>query len=188
MTDNQPINIDSAVTTIILQRPQKHHVQAYEDWLKEIVPISKRFEGHRGVNVIRPHAGQDEYTIVLHFDSEQNLRKWLESDTRKELIEKVKPLLNSDESIEIQSGIEYWFTPHSAQKTAPAHKQYLITLSAIFPLTVLVPLGMEPLFALHPLLENLLVKKLIVAMVLVWMMIYVVMPRYVRLVSRWLYR
>jgi len=33
------------------------------------VPIAATAEGHRGVNVIRPHVGSRTYTIVLHFDA-----------------------------------------------------------------------------------------------------------------------
>lgn len=132
-----PIEVDSAVTTIIVQQPLKSQIQAYENWLREIVPLAQTAPGHRGVNVIRPHGLSSEYTIVLHFDSEIHLQHWLESETRRQLVEKVKPLLDIDEKIEIKTGLEFWFTPPEARKAAPPFKQFLITLSAIFPLSML---------------------------------------------------
>lgn len=67
-------------------------------------------------------------------------------------------------------------------------KQFLVTLSAIFPLTVIVPWALHPLFELTPALELMLVQKLAVACVIVFLMVYVIMPRYTRRVAGWLFR
>ena len=83
---------DSGVISKIIQRPCQKHVDAYEAWLKEIIPVAKEFEGHKGVNIIRPHKGHSDYTIALHFESETTLAEWLNSSERKRLIEKVRPL------------------------------------------------------------------------------------------------
>lgn len=188
MSAGIPIEIESAVTTVIVQRPYKSQVQAYENWLKEMVPLAQRAAGHRGVNVIKPHGQNDEYTIVLHFASETTLRQWLESETRREMIERVRPLLNTDEKIDIRTGLEFWFTPPETRKMAPPYKQFLLTWSAIFPLSVLIPLVLSPLFSALPFLSVSLVKPLLVSMLIVALMTFVVMPRYTRLVAKWLYR
>jgi uncharacterized protein len=111
----------------------------YEAWLKEITPEALRFPGRRGVNVIRPHDASGMYTIVLHFDTLEHLTAWLESDTRARLVEKVVALLVSGERIEIKSGVEFWFTPPPGYRQAKPYKQFLLTFSAIFPLTIVVP-------------------------------------------------
>lgn len=183
-----PIEIESAVTTIIMQRPYKDQIQAYENWLKEMVPLAQRAAGHRGVNVIKPHGQNDEYTIVLHFASETTLRHWLESDTRRQMIEKVRPFLNTDEKIEIKTGLEFWFTPPESKKMAPPYKQFLLTWSAIFPLSVLIPWLLSPLFSAIPFLSVPLVKPLLVSLLIVALMTFVIMPRYARLMANWLYR
>lgn len=188
MTSGIPINADSAVTTIIIQRPYKQHVRAYENWLQEIVPMAQAAPGHRGVNVIRPPRQSDEYTIVLHFDSEANLRGWLESDTRKRLTDTVRPFLNEDEKIDIRTGLEFWFTPPQGQPVAPPYKQFLITLSAIFPLSFLIPQVLAPVSDFIPFLGVPLVKAFLASLLIVGLMTFVIMPRYVRLVSRWLYK
>jgi quinol monooxygenase YgiN len=109
--DRDGIALQTPVTTVIQQRPKPEAVGRYEDWLKEIIPVAQQFAGHRGVNVIRPHDGSDAYTIVLHFDAIDNLQRWLSSDIRKRLMEKVQPFMRADESIEIKTGFEFWFTP-----------------------------------------------------------------------------
>lgn len=188
MSVSIPIEVDSAVTTIIVQHPHSQHIQSYENWLREIVPLAKTAPGHRGVNIIKPHGSGVAYTIVLHFDSEANLRGWLDSDTRKQLVEKVRPLLKSDETIDVKTGLEFWFTPQPATKAAPPYKQFLLTLSAIYPLSMLVPWLLSPLFAALPFLLTPFVKSFLVSLTIVGLMTYVIMPRYVRLVAKWLFR
>jgi hypothetical protein len=88
---------------------------------------------------------------VLHFDTLEHLQGWLGSETRQRLIAKIEPLLASDECVEIKTELEFWFTPPApAQKHAPSYKQFLLTLSVIFPLTVLVPWAPRPLFQVAP--------------------------------------
>ncbi|MFD1140651.1 antibiotic biosynthesis monooxygenase [Larkinella insperata] len=188
MAASIPIDIDSAVTTIIVQRPFKNQVHVYEDWLKEMVTLAQGATGHRGVNIIRPHGHNEGYTIVLHFASEASLRTWLESDTRRQMIEKVRPFLNTEEKIEIKTGLEFWFTPPEAKKLAPPYKQFLLTWSAIFPLSVLVPWLLTPILTALPFGSVPLLKPLLTSLVIVGLMTFVIMPRYVRLVAKWLYR
>jgi hypothetical protein len=139
------------------------------------------------VSVIRPHAASDAYTIALHFDSVANLRKWLDSETRVRLMEKIRPYLRAAEAINIKTGFEFWFTPPPSGKPAKPYKQFLVTLSAIFPLTIIVPWCLQTLFTWIPQFALPGVRQFIVAAIVVGLMVYVVMPRYTRAVSRWLF-
>jgi antibiotic biosynthesis monooxygenase (ABM) superfamily enzyme len=182
--------MENAIVTLVIQ----HHIVTgaeaqYEAWLKDIIPEAMRFNGHLGVNVIRPGGASGIYTVVLRFDSHDHVREWIESDTRRRLIERVEPLLAKGEQLEITTGLEYWFTPQGMeQKKAKPFKQFLVTLSAIFPLTVIVPWLMAPLFQAVPLLALPLVAKFCIALVIVFLMIYVIMPRYTKLIAHWLFR
>ena len=106
------------------------------------------------------------------------------------MVEELEPLLERGEKIDTVTGIEFWFTPPASagQKRAPPHKQFLVTLSVIYPLTLVVPWALRPLGDVLPALQHVLLGRLLVAVVIVWLMTYVVMPRYTRLLSRWLYR
>lgn len=187
MREPKDIRLDTPVTTVIRQRPKPGAASQYEDWLKEIVPIAQSFAGHRGVNVIRPQTASDAYTIVLHFDTIENLRGWLDSDVRMRFVDRIRPLLQ-EETIDINTGLEFWFTPPPGGKPAKPYKQFLVTLSAIFPLTIVVPWLLQPLFTAIPLLAVPVVHHFIIAACIVGMMTYVIMPPYVRRVSQWLYR
>lgn len=179
----------SDVVTLVIQ----HHVKParvpeYESWVKDIAPQARRFPGHMGVNIVRPHGTSSTYTVVLRFDSHAHLLGWVESGTRRELLERAGPYLLADEELEIQSGLEYWFTPppHKPLRARP-YKQFLITLSAIYPLTQLVPWLLSPLLHSAALREWPAVGNLLAVVVIVFLMVYVIMPRYSRLVAKWLF-
>lgn len=181
MDTKDEIKLETPVTTVIRQRPLPDGVARYEAWLKEIIPVAQSFAGHQSVNVIRPHAAGEAYTIVLHFDTIANLRKWLDSETRMRLVGEIRPYLHAQENIDIKAGIEFWFTPSSlAAKQAPPYKQFLITLSAIFPLTILVPWALRPLFHVLPALGLPGISHLLVAAIIVALMVYVIMRVHAR--------
>jgi uncharacterized protein len=163
--------------------------EEYEAWLREIGPIAGNAAGHRGVNVIRPSTGSRSYMIVLHFDKPEHLQQWLASEVWKRLILKVQDLLEDGEEAEIKTGLEFWFRPpNSEQKRAKPYKQCLITLSVIFPLTMLVPWLLTPLFRAAPVLGMTGISHFLVAGTIVTLMTYVIVPRYTRLIEAWLYR
>jgi hypothetical protein len=64
----------------------------------------------------------------------------------------------------------------------------LITLSVIFPLTMLLPWLLAPLFRAAPVLEVSAVTHFLTATMIVALMTYAIMPRYTRLMAAWLYR
>ncbi len=87
---------------------------------RKLLPIAQSFAGHQSVNVIKPHAAAEPYTIVLHFDTIANLRKWLNSDTRRRLVDTIKPYLHRAEDVDIRTGFEFWFTrPPSPSMRGP---------------------------------------------------------------------
>lgn len=176
--------------TLLIQHQVRADARAdYEAWLKDIAQAARAFPGHQGVSIIRPHAAGAPYAALLRFDSPEHLNGWIESPLRRRFIERAEPWLLSEQASEIQTGLEYWFTPPSV---APLHakpfKQFLVTLSAIYPLTQIVPWLLQPVLALEPLRRWPPLQGLVVVMAIVWLMVYVIMPRYTRLVSRWLFR
>jgi antibiotic biosynthesis monooxygenase (ABM) superfamily enzyme len=176
------------VTSVIQHRVQVGAQAQYEAWLQAITPAAQHFPGHQGVNIIRPSVGEDVYTIVLHFDTLEHLQGWLGSETRRRLSAEIQPLLASDECVEIKTGLEFWFTPPTPrQRHPPPYKQFLLTLSVIFPLTVLVPWALRPLFHIAPALGLPVVSNFVIAAVIVGLATYVIMPRYTRLLAGWLY-
>jgi antibiotic biosynthesis monooxygenase (ABM) superfamily enzyme len=184
-----PARGQSVMVSVIRHTVIPGRDQEYEAWLREMVPIAGSAEGHRGVNVIEPHTGSLTYTIVFHFDALEHLEQWLASEVWKRLILKVQHLIQDGDQVEIKTGLEFWFTPPgSEQKRAKPYKQFLIALSVIFPLTMLVPWLLTPLFRAVPILGTPAITHFLLTAVIVALMTWVIMPRYTRLMAAWLYR
>jgi antibiotic biosynthesis monooxygenase (ABM) superfamily enzyme len=172
----------------------RHQVKAgaevpYEAWLREINLAAQRIPGHVGVDILRPPQGAGLYTTVLRFDTLAHLQGWLASETRQGLIAQVEPLLVHSDPVDIKTGLEFWFTPPTpGQKHPPPYKQFLLTLSVIFPLTLLVPWALQPLFQAVPLIGLPGVRHFASVAVIVGLMTYVIMPHYTRWMAAWLYR
>lgn len=113
----------------------------------------------------------------------------MSSSERARLIEKVRPLLVTGDGVVIRSGLDYWFPQDAATAKVPVRwKQFLITWSAIFPLVTGVPLLVQPALDWLGVPSYRWLTMLILTGIIVFLMVYIVMPRYTRLVWRWLYR
>ncbi|HJV33990.1 antibiotic biosynthesis monooxygenase [Geomonas sp.] len=183
-------NPAAGATVVITHRVRENKQTEYERWLEEIAPLCKASPGHLDWHIVRPIPGlTGTFTIIIRFNTETHLREWMESPTRARLIEKVRPLLMTDDDFFISSGLDFWFTPAGAKAKVPVRwKQYLVTWSAIYPLALCVPLVVTPILQDISIPDNRLITTLVVTGVIVFLMVYVVMPRYTRVVQRWLFR
>ncbi|GFE60115.1 antibiotic biosynthesis monooxygenase [Geobacter sp. AOG2] len=180
---------DIGATVVITHRVREGKHLDYESWLDEIGPLCRSSKGNLDWHIIRPIPGlTSTNTVIIRFDTKANLQSWMESPIRSRLIEKVKPLLVSGDDFFIRSGLDFWFVPEGAKARVPARwRQYLVTWSAIYPLVLGVPLIVTPALRLLGVPDNHALTTLAVTGTVVFLMIYVVMPRYTKLVRRWLF-
>jgi uncharacterized protein len=180
---------ESGVSLIIRHKVLPINQAAYELWLKQIIPAAAKFPGHQGVHVLRPAHGDNKFEIAVRFSNEKLAHNWLNSDERKSLLAQSESLFHEQEMLELYNGIDFWFTQSPApNKVATRWKQWLLTTAVIWPLTMLVPALLQPLyehfsFSLSPILRQGLVVGIVVASV-----VYIIMPRLVRLTASWLFR
>lgn len=182
-------SMDQGATVVITHRVREGKHADYETWLGEIAPLCRASPGHLDWHIIRPIAGLTEtYTIVIRFDTAAHLQQWMESPARARLIEKVRPLFVTGDDFFVSSGLDFWFTPGGAKATVPVRwKQYLVTWSAIYPLVLGVTLLVRPLLRNLGAPDSPLLATLVVTGTVVFLMVYVVMPRYTKLIKRWLF-
>ncbi len=74
---------DSAVTVSISNRVRPGREREYEGFLRGIDHAASRFPGYLGARVFRPSRGDRQYRVVLRFERERDLRRWMESDERR---------------------------------------------------------------------------------------------------------
>ena len=186
---NLPAISSSGATVVITHRVRIDKHGEYERWLEEIAPLCRASPGHLDWHIVRPIQGVTEtYTVIIRFDTAEHLKDWMQSSGRHRLIEKVQPLFVGADDFYISSGLDFWFTPAGAKAKLPVRwKQYLLTWSAIYPLALAVPFAVAPALRWVGVPASLPITTLAVTAVVVFLMVYVVMPRYTRLVHRWLF-
>jgi antibiotic biosynthesis monooxygenase (ABM) superfamily enzyme len=187
VVDNPGDGGPRSVAFIITHTIRAGEEERYESWLADIFQASSSYPGYLGRQIFRPAPAGRKYTSILRFDNLDNLNGWAGSDTRSEFISRVADLLEQGDDVQIRTGLDFWFTPETV-KPPKRWKQFALTVSAVYPLSLLIPLlVLRPLIKLVPLLGHNLIKSLIMAITLTGMLTFVIMPNYTRLVKRWLF-
>jgi antibiotic biosynthesis monooxygenase (ABM) superfamily enzyme len=173
------------VTTIVSQKIKPGLEEQFETWLHDVVLDAMAFEGHLGVNVIRPGPRSLEYTAVFRFRSPAALRGWLESDVRARRLREAEALCDGAATMQRLTGLETWFSlpDRPALAPPPRYKMAITSFIAVFPLGVVVPRVAAPLVEPMPPLARVLAESAMT----IGLMTYVVMPALTRLLFRWLY-
>jgi NhaA family Na+:H+ antiporter len=74
---------DPRVTLRYTLRVRPGREQEFEEFLEGIGDAASFFPGHLDTRVIRPRRGNRQYSVVVRFDRESNLRRWAESEERR---------------------------------------------------------------------------------------------------------
>lgn len=180
------MNENLPVTAVISQVVKPGCEEAYEQWQEDILAAAHQFEGHAGVNIIRPHDHTyPEYVIILRFDRYKNLKTWIESDVRRHWLNQAKPLIQGSEKVQVLEGLEAWFTlPEKPAQAPPArYKMAILTSIAVYLVSLIVGYFFSGfLVSLPTWFQSLVLISLSVVL-----LTYFVMPRLTRVFHQWLY-
>ena len=178
---------DGPVTVIVTRKAKKGRIREFEEWMDGISHEAMKYEGHMGVNIIRPaHALSDpEYVIIFRFNSYENLTKWENSEVRREWLKKGNDVTEGDPIVEKQTGLEFWFTPRSGAvppASPPRYKMALVVTVIIFALvSALLPQIRQATMGLP-----ILVSTFAGVVTMVLLMTYVIMPLVTKILNPWL--
>jgi uncharacterized protein len=137
----------------------------YERWLGQILDAVSNFTGYLGRDIFQPAQGTRKYTIILRFDSPEHLDAWVQSDTRKLYVESIKDLLEKGDIHEIRTGIDFWCEPEVIRPPKP-WKQFLLTLSAVYPLSLVTFIVLNSLAHLAPFINDPWINGALMAVIL----------------------
>ena len=175
------------VSTIVTRTVPAAKVKQFEELLHEVITAARTFDGHLGVDVLRPEGG-GPYQMVFRYRSHPEQQAWMDSDLRHRLVAQIDELLDDGTPAESRSvdGWEGWFvTPGYAPPTPPLRwKMALITLCALYPLVLGVPLVLRPFTDGWPLPLGILLTMSVTIPLMTW----VVMPTLTRRLGSWLRR
>lgn len=74
---------DPRVTVRFSLRVRAGREQEFEDVLIGITDAASLFPGYQGTRVVRPRRGGRDYSVILRFNRESNLKNWIESEERR---------------------------------------------------------------------------------------------------------
>lgn len=177
---------DDHGTSVIVHDVHADHRVNYERWMLKATQAHATFPGFLATDVIRPVGSGLRFIVVVRFDSEAGAQAWLVSETRAKLLAEAMPWLLSEDRYHVHSGSDFWFTPTGPGPAPKRWKQWMLSTTAVFPLTVLMPWLVhaiaDPLaLGLHDLL-----LKGVIATLISGVMVYCLMPTLIQLAGRWL--
>lgn len=160
--------------------------ERFEAELHDFIVRSLHTEGQLGVHVLRPEpgSGSREYGIVRRFSDAESRERFYRSAIFQQWEQTVEPLTEGVPQRQELSGLETWFTlpGQRAVVPPPRWKMALVTLFGVWPVSLLVPRSLNPIIGNLPLS----MQALLVAVGIVVLLTWVVMPVLVRILRSWL--
>ena len=158
--------------------------EAHEAVHAEAMEELDKYPGFREREILESVPGiQRETVVILTFDDESSLRSWLESDTRRQLLNRLDPHIDGTYTTNVLGGFAGWFTFDSSIEP-PRWKQALVVLMGLFPVALLITLIRSELWPNAPLVLAVFVGNVVGISLLTW----VIMPPLTRRLAGWLSR
>lgn len=174
--------------SVIVHDVRPEHRTDYEGWMLQATAAHRQFAGHLGTDVIRPVESGSRYVVILRFIDEDHALAWLHSPVRQELLRIAQPWLAKADRFQIHREAEFWFMPAMGRRAPPRWKQWVLSVVAVFPLTVIVPGQIRELVHhLAPSAHELLAYG-VSALTISGLMVYLLMPFLTRVAGPWLLR
>jgi hypothetical protein len=175
------------VAVLALRTVKAGFEERFEAALHDFISRSLHTEGQLGVSVIRPvrETGSREYGILRRFRDAGSRDAFYESPLFQEWEIRVAPLTEGGARHQDLHGLETWFVlpGQRALIPPPAWKMAITTVLGVWPISMLVP------WLLNPLISglSLTLQAFFVAVGIVILLTWVVMPVLVRILRHWLY-
>lgn len=171
----------SSVSFTIEQNISQEKTADFFQWQCQVTQACRTFEGYLKTENLPPLPDiREKWHTTIYFDTPENLTRWLESDTRRDLM-KLRQNIGSYRFIGYKTGLEEWLLPRN---TLPRWKQVLSVLFGLYPTIMLQTL----LFIYVPILDHLplavqvLLRNLMACFILTWF----VMPLVRKIFQFWL--
>ena len=126
------------VSAVMSTRVKPGMEAEYLKWEQKVAAAQSKATGLQGYRFEPSVPGvQEDFIAILRFDSETNLRTWLESSERRQLLKEVAPLTAEFHTRMAQSGFEQWFRDATPEGAPAAWKMNMIVLLTLYPVVFL---------------------------------------------------
>ena len=172
---------------VVATRVKPGHEREYRAWQQRIDAEAARFPGFLSNEVFPPVPGlQNEWVVLVRFDSPERLQNWLLSDVRKLLIDEAARLWDEARVASFSGAFPGWFGAGSTKSGSgalpPDWKQAMIVLLVLYPIVMLLTNFLSPSLASLPLAVSMFIGNLVSVALLTWLL----MPLANRAFSFWL--
>lgn len=126
-------------SSVIETRVKPGAEAAYRTWRHRIAAALSTAPGFQGYRFEPPVPGvRDTWLAVVRFDTEAELRAWLDSPDRLRLLQEAEPLTSDSSARTVESGFEQWLPETLGPKSPAPWKMSMIVLSVLYPTVFLI--------------------------------------------------
>ena len=167
----------------IMRRVKPGKEAAFEQGLREFFQTSFSHPGVQGAHMLLPTPGSNtrEYGILRSFTNAAERDAFYASAEFEQWDERARDLTEGDAEYRELNGLEAWF--RSPGSTPPRWKMAVATLVGVYPTSLVLGLTVAPLSRglIMPL------QALVIAICMVGLLTWVVMPFVTRVLRQWLH-
>ncbi|MFQ6397434.1 antibiotic biosynthesis monooxygenase [Nocardia sp. KC 131] len=175
------------VSTRISRTVPAEKVNQFEALLHEMNTAARGFEGHLGVDVLRPDGG-GVYEVIFRYRGYAEHAAWMGSERRTLIAARIDELLDDGTTATVRSvdGWEGWFVNPGYAPPAPPQrwKMALITFGVLYPVVLGLTVGLRPLTSGWPLPLGMALTMSVTIPIMTW----IVMPALTARLGDWLRR
>ena len=172
-----------SATMVFARKLEPGQHKQYEDWLRLVAQATSAFAGYGGTTVLRPVTDQDNYTAIVHFDTAENLERWMNSAERNRCLKGLEEIGIEREEISSLAGLDHWVS-HSGNLQAPPPnwKMAVLVLAGLYPIVLLDAVFLSPMLGFLPWPIGILISLSVSVPIMVW----IILPLLSKVLGRWL--
>lgn len=175
---------DTALTVVVARRIREGLADEYERSMREFVAWSLAQSGHEGLHVLRPAAGERDYTVVARFRDEAARRAYTSSPEYRDWMARFARLTEGDARIQELTSLEGFVSlPGRALRRPSSWKLAVATFAGVFPTSVALGVMLAPRLSAWPFP----LADAAFAAAMVALLTWIVMPLVTRALHRWLF-
>ena len=175
----------SRASAVVVQRVPAAAVEGFLEWQRDADRAAEGFAGYCGTDVFPPADGRGgEWVVLIHFEDEESLARWLESPERARRVEELRAKVGDFDLKTLRGGFGAWFVGQDRPRpAAPASwKMAMTVLLGLFPTVMLLTILVGPLTSPLGLAASMLIGNALSVSILQW----VVMPALTKWLDPWL--
>jgi uncharacterized protein len=131
--------LPAPASAVISTRVKSGAEAAYRIWQHKIAAVHSAANGFQGYRFEPPIPGvQDNWLVILRFDSEANLQAWMDSPERLSLLKEAKPFIEEVRARTVRTGFDQWFKIADGRTLPPTWKMNMLVLLMLYPVVFLM--------------------------------------------------